>query len=210
MNLFKRNVKVQLTHRPPLILQVKTFGIWIFVLCKSAYKLASATQCNDCWSMTVGREDQLNLYYAQLAIYEAVNYTNTIVSNLNIPASTTWTTIVTSNLSALQSLAKPRYQSGQSLIRQITDGILRIAETGMNTNLQWLSSDDETPGLQHAIRPNLETVYPRRWNFPLRRVMLNWRVTDRRFQEQNLHVENIKPFSNLYRSDKRTFDRNAG
>ncbi|KUL82055.1 hypothetical protein ZTR_10680 [Talaromyces verruculosus] len=144
----------------------------------------------DCWSMTVGREDQLNLYYAQLgAIYEAVNYTNTIVSNLTRPASTTWTTIVTSNLSALQSLAKPRYQSGQSLIRQITDGILRITETGMNTNLQWLSSDDETPGLQHAIRLSRQATPPEnsnlipRWAKTCLKSAL-WRITRARLEEQ--------------------------
>jgi hypothetical protein len=145
---------------------------------------------SDCWSMTVGREDQLNLYYAQLgAIYEAVNYANTIVSNLTIPASTTWTTIVTSTFSALQSLAKPRYQSGQSLIRQITDGILRIAETGMNINLQWLSSDGETPGLQHAIRLSRQATPPENSNLIPRWAKTclksaRWRITRARLEEQ--------------------------
>lgn len=40
-------------------------------------------------------------------------------------------------------------------------------------------------------------------DFLLRRVVLNWPVTDRRFQEQYLHVDNIKPFSKPYHSDKR-------
>ncbi|KAF3399584.1 hypothetical protein DPV78_006391 [Talaromyces pinophilus] len=145
---------------------------------------------SDCWSTMVGSEDQLNLYFAQLgAIYEAVKYANTIVSNLTIPASATWTTIVTSNLSALQSIAKPRYQSGQSLIRQITNGILRIAETGMKINLEWLPSDDDTPGLQHAIRLSRQATPPEnsnlipQWAKTCLKSAL-WRITRAKLEEQ--------------------------
>lgn len=133
---------------------------------------------------------EFNIFYTQLrAIYEAVRYVNVIISNLTIPASVTWTTIANNNLSALQSLAKPRYQSDQGRIRQITDGILSIAGTGMKTNLQWLSSSDDCQGLHQAVHlsqqaesPENPNLIPRWANICLKSSL--WRTARTQLEEQ--------------------------
>jgi hypothetical protein len=144
----------------------------------------------DRWSMTVGKKDQLNLYYVQLgAIYEAARYVETIIAKITIPASAIWTTIVTNNLSALQSLAKPRYQSGQDLIRRITICILHIAGTGMKIRLQWLPSSDDSQGLQQAIHLSQRAEPPEnpglipRWAQACLKSSL-WRIARTRLEEQ--------------------------
>ena len=102
---------------------------------------------------TVGSDDVLNAHYAQLgAILEASLYVRRLLPRIQMPPWKIHTTIVLSNRTVLQSLAKPHLQGGQTLITQVTNAITQLSEMGSKINLR-LAMEEAWRGRGKSTQP---------------------------------------------------------
>jgi hypothetical protein len=84
------------------------------------------------WGRTVGKDDSMNTYYAQLGMMlEAGHYPQQMIPQLNTSPWKIEIVIIGNIQSALKSLAQPHLQSGQALITSITETINDLTEKGV-------------------------------------------------------------------------------
>jgi ribonuclease HI len=110
---------------------------------------------------TIGTHDVMNVYIAELgAIMEVVEWAERM---LHVSAGT-WGMTIYSNMSALQAVANPGHQSGQSLIRRVAKVLWDSQAKGKHIRLAWVPSHAGIPGNEAADRLAEQPPHPRvRW-----------------------------------------------
>jgi ribonuclease HI len=87
----------------------------------------------------LGTRDNFNAYVAELtAISMAIEQLANICRNRSI-------TILSSNLSALQAIKKPKHQSGQHILSQIYKHTHKLRKEGNWIRAIWVPSHENTP-----------------------------------------------------------------
>jgi hypothetical protein len=103
-----------------------------------------------------GMANSVNIYIAQLgAIKQAVEWASRM---LNHTPSFGGATIYASNISALHSIANPKQQSGQSLIRHTIETLQKAKEAGKRIQLKWVPANPEIPAVKAASKIAAETT----------------------------------------------------
>lgn len=110
------------------------------------------------------------------------------MSEIAMLHSGTFIGIVTNNRTVLQPLAKPRLQSGQMLLRMITDLVHDMIKTGVQMQIYWLPTHDSSEGIIQARQHARQNTTPRPTGNPppwatTRLKSAAWRVTCQKFQK---------------------------